>query len=243
MTDLEAAKALMDGVTEGPWRVCIDDDGNPLSGRPSVQAPENCDCAIVHWDGFVQEYWRSARGDKEIHANARFIAAARDLVPALIAEVEALRAQLTRALQSADASFATSEPHSTPVDGKIAPDPVANDVGAQGEAAASWLADAAVRGRAIRDDARDRGKMVKPKPGNPAGGYGGTAPPPDPMREAARVKVRFTWANKDEEFWLHMSLPDGKSAGINLGNPKGMIATACLRALAALHRAKETGHD
>jgi hypothetical protein len=87
-------KRMMEGVTPGPWSVCIDDDGNPLSGRPSVQAPEYCDCAVVHWDGFVQEYWRSARGDKEIQANARFIAWSRDAVPALaarLAEVEAER--------------------------------------------------------------------------------------------------------------------------------------------------------
>lgn len=45
------------------------------------------------------------------------------------------------------------------------------------------------------------------------------------------VDVRFTWAKDDQEFWLHMKLPDGKSAGINLGNPNTMIATACLRAL------------
>lgn len=62
--------------TPGPWKVIIDDDGNPLSGRPSVVASDELDCAIVHWDGFVQEFWRSARGDKEIHANAKLIAAA-----------------------------------------------------------------------------------------------------------------------------------------------------------------------
>lgn len=64
------------GWTPGPWRVVIDDDGNPLSGRPSVQSSEELDCGIVHWDGFVQEFWRSARGDKEILANAHLIAAA-----------------------------------------------------------------------------------------------------------------------------------------------------------------------
>lgn len=74
--------------TPGPWRIVIDDDGNPLSGRPSVAASEELDCAIVHWDGFVQEYWRSARGDKEIHANANLIAAAPDMAEAL-AEVGA----------------------------------------------------------------------------------------------------------------------------------------------------------
>ena len=69
--------------TPGPWRVVIDDDGNPLSGRPSIMASEELDCGIVHWDGFVQPYWRSARGDKEIHANARLIAAAPDMLMAL----------------------------------------------------------------------------------------------------------------------------------------------------------------
>ena len=53
------------------------------------------------------------------------------------------------------------------------------------------------------------------------------------------VEVRFTWAEGDQEFWLHMKLPDGKQAGINLGNPKTMIATAALRALVS----KETPHD
>jgi len=69
--------------TPGPWRVIIDDDGGPLSGRPGVFASEELDCGIVHWDGFIQEYWRSARGDKEIHANAHLIAAAPDMYEAL----------------------------------------------------------------------------------------------------------------------------------------------------------------
>lgn len=53
------------------------------------------------------------------------------------------------------------------------------------------------------------------------------------LREEQRVEVRFTWASEDQEFWLHMKLPDGRAAGINLGNPRGMIATACLRSLTA----------
>ncbi len=59
------------------------------------------------------------------------------------------------------------------------------------------------------------------------------------LTDGSPVDVRFTWAEDDDEFWLHMTLPDGKSAGINLGNPKGMIATACLRALVK----KEPSHD
>jgi hypothetical protein len=69
--------------TPGPWRIVIDDDGNPLSGRPMVAPAPELDCAIVHWDGFKQTFWESARGEKEMHANARLIAAAPDLLEAL----------------------------------------------------------------------------------------------------------------------------------------------------------------
>ena len=47
-----------------------------------------------------------------------------------------------------------------------------------------------------------------------------------------KIEVKFTWAKGDEEFWVHLKSPDGKSAGFNLGNPKGMIATALLRTIA-----------
>lgn len=108
----ENVARMLDGVTPGPWSVCIDDDGNPLSGRPSVQAPEDCDCAIVHWDGFVQNYWRSARGDKEIHANARFIAYAREAVPALAARVAEL--------EKYEAGWAEAEGRLTDAEAKLA---------------------------------------------------------------------------------------------------------------------------
>ena len=96
--DTNAERKKLDtltGHTPGPWRVVIDDDGNPLSGRPSVSASDELDCGIVHWDGFVQEYWRSARGDKEIHSNAALIAAAPDLLTgyrAALDEIDRLRA-------------------------------------------------------------------------------------------------------------------------------------------------------
>ena len=77
---VERLRKILRGTTPGPWRVIIDDDGNPLSGRPSVSASEELDCGIVHWDGFVQQYWRSARGDKEIHANAALISEAPELI-------------------------------------------------------------------------------------------------------------------------------------------------------------------
>lgn len=73
------------GTTPGPWRVVPYDAGDRSywAGVPSIQAPEECDCAIVHWDGFKQEYWASARGDKEMLANAHLIAAAPVLYDAL----------------------------------------------------------------------------------------------------------------------------------------------------------------
>jgi hypothetical protein len=109
MTDntrkLDEIEAGLEGVTPGPWRVIIDDDGNPLSGRPSIDASDELDCSIVHWDGFVQEYWRSARGDREIHANAAHIArldpdTVRELVrlARIGAETEARRTYLSEKL-------------------------------------------------------------------------------------------------------------------------------------------------
>ncbi len=89
---IEELKQVLEAATPGPWRVVIDDDGNPLSGRPSVMSSEEYDCCIIHWDGFVQEYFRSARGDKEIHANARLIVEAVNNLPALLKVAEAARA-------------------------------------------------------------------------------------------------------------------------------------------------------
>jgi hypothetical protein len=89
--------------TPEPWEVVIDDDGNPLSGRPSIFAAPELDCGIVHWDGFVQPYWRSARGDNEIHANAaRIVACVNALegianpaaIPMLVAEMKLIERRL-----------------------------------------------------------------------------------------------------------------------------------------------------
>lgn len=76
-------------ATPGPWRVVIDDSGDRPVAVPSIQAAEEYDCAIVHWDGFWQEHWQSARGNKEMHANAHLIAAS----PALYAMVAKAAAQ------------------------------------------------------------------------------------------------------------------------------------------------------
>lgn len=81
--------------TRGPWSVCYYDAGDRdyydhMGPCPSIQAPDDQDCAIVHWDGFKQQYWASANGNqKQIEANARLIAAAPDLLAACQAYVKA----------------------------------------------------------------------------------------------------------------------------------------------------------
>ena len=81
-------------ATPGPWRIVPYDCGDIdyLDNAPMVAAAPELDCAIVHWEGFVQRYWRSARGEKEIQANAAFIAAAN---PSTILSYEATVQALT----------------------------------------------------------------------------------------------------------------------------------------------------
>ena len=105
------------------------------------------------------------------------------------------------------------------------------------DVAASQLTAANARADTARDAALVEAARV-------ADGYGPVACDTD-MRDAIlalrdkpapgvtpKIEVNFTWAKGDEEFWVHLKSPDGKSAGFNLGNPKGMIATALLRAIA-----------
>lgn len=90
----------MSGHTPGPWRVVLYDCGD-ISHRdhngpcPGVFAAPEHDCAIVHWDGFKQEFWSSANGDqRQIEANAALISAAPDMLEALEAAVADLEQTL-----------------------------------------------------------------------------------------------------------------------------------------------------
>lgn len=94
MTDLiNSLEALAGKVTPGDWTICVYDCGDTphydYNGPcPSVQSDSE-DCAIVHWDGFKQEYWSSANGNqKQIESNAAAICLLRNNLPTLIAALK-----------------------------------------------------------------------------------------------------------------------------------------------------------
>lgn len=94
-TSPEAIAALLDGVTPGPWVEFISDDGGKWSGWPvSIECTSIVDKTIIRPGGHWPYEWDAKTSCNEACANARFIAAARDLVPALAEERDRLRAQL-----------------------------------------------------------------------------------------------------------------------------------------------------
>lgn len=106
MTDLvERAKAALEGVTEGPWRVEeYEDPGNTYSWRqPYIASPHKNplgswpeQIAKMMWRHKQVSQNRLATDDARRDADARFIVAARQLVPELVAEVERLGAEIDR---------------------------------------------------------------------------------------------------------------------------------------------------
>lgn len=78
---VERAKAALEGVTEGPW------DANEAFGASFVCAGDRT--ASISRSSVVRMDNRPGR--RQDHIDAEFIAAARDLVPELVAEVERLR--------------------------------------------------------------------------------------------------------------------------------------------------------
>lgn len=100
--DAKKLEWLLAAATPGPWSVCEYDAGDKpyldYNGPcPSIQAPDEYDCAIVHWSGFKQKYWSAANGNQQqITANAAMIALAPDLaadvlrLTARIAQLEAV---------------------------------------------------------------------------------------------------------------------------------------------------------
>ena len=100
-TSREAVERLLDGVTEGPWAW---EENHPLNACASVTAKTDAGWTIdiatlygtsddVPTPTEPDEPW----GDHPIRrADARFIAAARELVPALLAERDAALAEVAR---------------------------------------------------------------------------------------------------------------------------------------------------
>jgi hypothetical protein len=85
--DLDAIKARLEGVTEGPWE--IGKWGNRDQSKD--------------WDHYVDGPEMGYDSDFRFFVDARFIAAARTDIPALVAEVEKMR----EALEAAEESIAT----------------------------------------------------------------------------------------------------------------------------------------
>lgn len=84
MSDVvERAKAALEGVTRGPWRV------GKRKWIGVVLTPHGC-------------VWNPNRGEVNNPPDGEFIAQARTLVPELVAEVERLRVALNAECQAAD---------------------------------------------------------------------------------------------------------------------------------------------
>lgn len=92
-TTTQAVTALLDGVTPGPWvphsDPCHFDTVSDVYGGEAKAKGGLQRQLMVSVGGYAE--WQ------EQEANTRFIAAARDLVPALLAERDALAAQLAAA--------------------------------------------------------------------------------------------------------------------------------------------------
>jgi hypothetical protein len=80
---MEGVTALLENVTPGPWAW----DGDPVKGANLFGLAGQ---AVISYAGY-EGMWFSVYDAETDAANARFIAAARELVPALAAEVRALQ--------------------------------------------------------------------------------------------------------------------------------------------------------
>jgi len=91
-TSREAVEALLQGVTEGPWWVGAQNDALFVINATPSPAPYDGPIPKDYGANVVcTPNWR----DMPCNLNARFIAAARELVPALLARAEAEETALT----------------------------------------------------------------------------------------------------------------------------------------------------
>lgn len=95
-TSAEAVAKLLDGVTPGPWDAEYDDYGQEIWFGGEGYGTWTVGPCFIGGDGDDPDLARI------MDADARFIAAARDLVPALLAERDALRKERDSALGAFD---------------------------------------------------------------------------------------------------------------------------------------------
>ena len=106
MTDAEMiaeARKLLEGTTSGPWtaETLMGNDANGDEWPTDVEITSQSGRHIHGHDlGYNDDV------DAEIIANARFIAASRELVPALLDALEAARAERAKAVDRAIATLA-----------------------------------------------------------------------------------------------------------------------------------------
>ena len=112
-TSTQAVTALLDGVTAGPWALCAhlskpNENGCTCGYRGVIYAGDSdfAICQPGHDPAPIGEEGteppRLPRNAEIL--NSRFIAAARDLVPALLAERDALAADVARLTAQLDAA-------------------------------------------------------------------------------------------------------------------------------------------
>lgn len=99
MTDDELTRlaALANAATPGPWHTDADTCGD--NDDPAVMAGKQWVC------GTSYDTLSTSIGDRDIKADARFIADARDAVPALVAEVRRLRSMLFSTVDAYEAEI------------------------------------------------------------------------------------------------------------------------------------------
>lgn len=220
-TSTEAVERLLDGVTPGDWSSYSDDDDPDCPAGFQYSLHSSKYGCVGYWtghkDNHKDERWYLTEAD------ARFIAAARDLVPALLkerdearaalAEVEAaLAAQIEAAIRE---MWCLCEDLEDEAYAKLKLKLTEHE---QGFWTAQKMTAKRIR-RATQMPTNDRTALDRMLAAAPA---------------AVAPSLRITGPNSDGEYWLHIKA-GGRSGGVNLGGEHGPI---CKRLLDA---ASETG--
>lgn len=109
---VKRARDVLNGVTPGPWRACETTIHGRKYGGCWVEGPEVDDDGRLSWllipisgSGGAKSYTTrlvETQGHDHNDENARFIAASRELVPAMADRIEELEAKLAKAVAALD---------------------------------------------------------------------------------------------------------------------------------------------